>query len=446
MFDLTKKVQLDSESHKKYVALRIALHIVFFIGVFFIAYNILFPAISLVFSFANINSPKNNLNLSTATLKSDALTKGSVTDNDVLGFAAHPSGIFSHAIVEITANNKSGNIENASVEIRKSYEAFFYPTGDPVGFKDGTLLVADNAYYIVSDGALRKFSNVALTAQLGYSKNSFMSVSQDDLKYNKPGDDITNGATNYPDDTLFAIGDTYYQLKDQQLFPFVSTRAFFSQFEANQAIIKDDSFLKNHTVSDKQLGFADGTLASFDQSVFILSEGKSYPISNAETFVKMGFDWNNVIAVNSEELGIYAKQKQFTYNQPHPDGTLFLDQKINKYFVIQNEEKHPIENAAVAKTYAEQKPVLVSLQESEVSVSCQLKKKFLSLSNTYTCNIPLNSIDSFLGFDFQIDAKFTDNEKISNINTTFYTSPTWENFILFLSKIKGGLITNYTQQ
>jgi len=444
MLDLTKEIKLEPHLRKRYTVARIFLYAVFLIIVLLALDRILFPSLSFTFSFSNINSLKNNLELSNITAKSETLAKGLAVANDAITFDANPSGTFSSATVKFTTDNNSKNIENTPIRIRKSYEAFFYPTGAPIGFRDGTLLVADGVYYIVSDGALRKFSNIALVTRLGYSKNSFLQVSQDDLKYNDPGDDI-NDIGNYPNDTLFAIGDTYYQLKNQQLYPFVSTKAFFSQFDANQAIIKTADFFSQYELAETSLGFADGTLASLAPSVFILSEGKSYPISNAETFIKMGFDWNNLVQVDSVELGIYEKQRQFTYNQPHPNGTLFFDQRINKYFVIKDEEKHPIESAAVAKTYSKQKPVLADLQENEVGVSCQLKKKLFS-SYTYSCDAPLNSFDNFPGTDFQIDAKFKDGAKISNADITFFTSINLGNFNAALSKIKGNVFTNYNIQ
>ena len=155
------------------------------------------------------------------------------------------------------------------------------------------------------------------------------------MRYNEIGNTITD-ASSYPDGSLFAIGDTYYQMQNQKLVPFVSTRAFFSQFETNQSIIKNDDFLKNYPVSDDQLGFAEGTLASFEQSVFILSEGKSYPVADAETFVQMGFDWNNVVALDSEELNIYKKQKQFGNHYYKK----FLEHRLNVRHYLKMESLH----------------------------------------------------------------------------------------------------------
>lgn len=443
MLDLTKEIQLEPYLRKKYIAAQVFLYIVFLAIVLFTSGSILFPSLFFVFDFDNTNSPKNTLNLSSTTIQSGTLSKGSAVANDILALDANPYGIFSKAVINLTTNGTPKNMENTSVTIRKSYEAFFYPTGSPIGFRNGTLLTADRSYYIVSNDVLRKFSNVDIVTRLGYSKNAFMQVSQDDLKYNKSGDDIAD-STVYPDSTFFTVGDTYYQLKDQQLFPFASTRAFLSQFDADQAITKTDDFLSQYKLSETSLGFADGTLGSLAPSVFILSEGKSYPISNAETFVRMGFDWNNVIQLDSEEFGIYERQKQFTYNQPHPNGTLFMDQKTNKYFVIMNGEKHPVESAAIAKTYSKQKPVIADLEESETGVSCQLKKNWLS-NNAYACTVSLDSLNNFVGNSFQIDAKFADKTKVVNVNTTFSTSLTWANLRSTLSRIKGNLVTNYTQ-
>lgn len=443
MFDLTREVRLDQESQKKYAALRIALHIVFLFGIFLIAYYILFPTVSLIFSFANANSLKNTLVSPRISSALDKTTKSQIAANNTLFFNANPIGNFSTANFTFTTDKKSMGMKKFDVKIRKSYQAFFYPTGKPAGFKNGTLLSSNGSYYIIYDEKLHKFSEAAIVLKLGYSKNSFLEVSQNDLLSNEIGSEIES-ADSYPEGTLFAIGETYYQMQNQKLFPFVSTRAFFSQFEANQAIIKDAAFLKIYPASDDQLGFVDGTLASFEQSAYILSEGKSYPIVNAETFIQMGFNWNDIVALDSEELNIYKKQKQFNRDQPHPNGTVFFDQATEKYFVIKNNEKHPIENAAVVKTYSKQKFVIANSKESEASVSCQLEKSFLS-SQKYHCDVPLDSFEKFLGNDYQIETKFANEAEISNIDVTFSTPLSWPNLRSSLSRIKVNLRNNYIQ-
>jgi len=215
----------------------------------------------------------------------------------------------------------------------------------------------------------------------------------------------------------------------------VSARAFLSQFDGISAIAKDKDFLSRYPVSETYLGFADGTLVSSAESVFILSEGKSYPIENDVTFSAMGFSWDDVIAVTANEIGVYKKQKQFTRNDSHPNGTIFVDQKTNKYFIIKDKKRKPIISPALIKTYSKQKPVLASSLEAEKESSCTLKKKFFS-SNTYECRVSLKDLTLLTGNDYQMSATFSNSAKPSSINATFSTPLTFHSLRNSLSTIK----------
>ncbi|HBI33726.1 MAG TPA: hypothetical protein DEA43_00155 [Candidatus Moranbacteria bacterium] len=438
MFDLTKNVTLEPALQKRYTVLRALLHFVFLIAMFFILYRILFPIVPLNFSMNTPNSNKNTLVSPRLNQTGGFPVEKSIGSNETLIFNANPIGQFSKANISFTLEKNSNNIENTLVKISKSYQAFFFPIGKPADFKDGTLLTTSaGEYYIVSDGLLRKFSSTNIILDLGYPKSAFVEVSQDDLKLNKTGDEITN-AENYPNDTLFVIDDNFYRLKNQQLSPFVSARAFLTQFDMTSAIVKDKDFLSRYPVSETYLGFADGTLVSSAESVFILSEEKSYPIENDVTFLAMGFAWNDVIAVTSNELGIYKKQKQFTRNSAHPNGTIFIDQETNNHFIIKDEKKRPINSPALVKTYAKQKPITASTAQAAKESVCTLEKKMLS-SNTYQCDVPLEDLTPLTGNDYQISTTFSKNAKVNTIDTTFSTPMTFHSLRNSLSTIKNKL-------
>ena len=327
LFDLTEKIKLEHDSQHQYNIARLALHVIFLFAMLFVMYRILFPIIPLDF---DMNSPiaiKNSLVFPRISQSNEFPKNKIIQANDTLVFNANPIGNFSKATLSFTLEKGSGDIENTPIKIRKSYQSFFYPTGNQAGFKDSTLLsTPDGNYYIVSNGLLRRFANTDIILAMGYPKSAFLNIASNDLKLNKTGQDIED-INVYPDSTLFAIDDTYYQLQNQQLLPFVSVPAFLSQFDPTSAIAKNSDFLSNYPPAETSLGFADGTLVSSAGSVFILSKGKSYPIESDVTCATMGFDWNNVIAVSEGELSAYERQKQFTNNTPHPDGTIFLDQK-----------------------------------------------------------------------------------------------------------------------
>ncbi|MEI7891236.1 MAG: hypothetical protein WCI36_04710 [bacterium] len=434
IFDLTANIQLGGKLKKQYNALRLLLHIIFALTMLFIIYRILFPIVPLDFAMDTPNSTKNTLVNPRIAQSGEFPPKATMQPNETLLFNANPVGQFSKANITLALAKNSAGLENAEVKIKKSYQAFFYPTGEPIGFKDGTLLSTSNGnYYLISNKKLRKFANTDTILKLGYPKSAFLEVAQDDLRLNKKGEDIVD-VTSYPEDTIFAIDDTYYQLKNQQLVAFVSTRAFLSQYKAQMAVAKNSDFLSNYPIAETFLGFCDGTLGSSADSVFILSEGKSYPIENAVTFEAMGYSWDDVIALTSDELGVYKKQKQFINSNPHPNGTIFIDQDSGKYFLIKDKQKIPLEISSTIQTY-NQKPIVASMKSSEIENTCTLKKKFLSSTN-FECAISLENIESLLGNDYELSIQFPAAMKISTLNTTFSTPMTTSNLRNSLSIIK----------
>lgn len=442
MINLSQKVMLQSKWKKIYIISRIFLYLIFLLAAFFVAYKILFPEISLDYSFNNTNSLKNTL-VSARTNSQNPPKNGLVKSGETLTFDANPMGNFEDAKFSVVLDKSSKNPEGMTVKIRKSYAAFFYPEGSPIGFPDGSLLSIDGNYYVVSNGKTREFVSGSALDQLGYSRSSFLRASQDDLKSNPAGEPVLD-AKSYPDGTLIVIGNQYYQFKSQQLIPFISDKAFLSRYEPTQAIPKNEDFLTDKVVSENFIGFADGTLASSDQSVFILSRGNSYPIADSATFVAMGFDWNNVSPLTPGEINAYKRQKQFTINQPHPDGTLFYDKKENRYFVIDGGQKHPVENQLVIKMYAKTQPIVADSQGLEKTISCNPTKAPLTL-RTFTCQLNLSQINEISGNDYQFDTSFGSDVKLQAANVVFFTQFNQSNVMTSLSLIKNRLQNNYVK-
>ena len=441
MFDLTEKIRFTPPLQKKYIRARILLHFVFFLSLIYIANRVLFPSQALDLFFDNINSTKNTI-VNPRADDGKIPPKGLIPNGNTFTFNANPIGNFS-SVTFAFDTDKNFNAENAIVSARKSYQAFFYPIGKPLGFKSGSLLTtSDGNYYIVSNGLLRWFANTNIILEFGYPKDSFISISNENLKYNSSGPDIISSNT-YPDDSLFIIDDKYYQLKNGQLLSFVSNRAYLSQYQVIQAIAKNEDFFNIYPASEMSLGFSNATLGSAGESVFILSDGKSYPIADFNTFLQMGFSWDNVIALESDELGAYEQQKQFNLNQAHPDGTLFSDKKTNTYFLIDNGEKRPILNGEILGTYPKQNIIEVDQEGSQKKLTCLLKKQFLK-SNTYGCEMPLEEIANVIGNDYEIKVQFNSETKIKHVNLNFSTPIAWSNLRLSLSKIKENLKSNYT--
>jgi hypothetical protein len=438
MFDLTKQIQLPQDFQKKYVIARTTLHVVFFVGMTYVAYRILFPIIPFDFSLNNPNSNKNTLVSPRLAQTGEFPKKGIIESGGTLLFNANPFGQFSNATVTLTASKKQTTLEGTVIKISRSFQAFFYPTAKAIGFKNGTLLTTPNgAYYLISDGMARKFANTDIILQLGYPKSAFINVNENDLTNNPIGNEISNSAT-YPNDSIFKVDETFYQLKDGEMTAFISPRAFLSQFKPEQAIAKNADFLSGQKISEKYLGFSDGTLGSSADSVFILSEDKSYPVADAETFNQMGLNWNDVIPLNQDELSIYARQKQFTVDAPHPNGTVFLDQDSKEYFIIKDGAKLLVPSKLILETYSKNSAVLASTKQAKQETSCVLTKNFLS-SNSYSCQLPLDNLINLSGNDYQISSEFKALSNLTDLNATFSTPLSFDSFKNSLAKIKNAI-------
>ncbi len=440
MLDFTKNIVLEPSWQKYYGRLRALLYALAIAWGIVLTYTILFPSVPFKYSFNSDAFTKN-----TITDPRDenglAIEKGKLAKDKKIVMDTALLGNFSTADVTLTLK-KNSDISGSALVAHKSYRAFLYPTGDPVGFQDGNLLFSKGDFYIISNGEKRLFASQELTQAFGFTPDMFIMIDNDELNYNQSGADITDSTT-YPDGTLFVINNTYYQLKNNTLFPFVSTGAFLSRYDARLALKKEVDFLDKFAISEEQIGMADGTLASIGISVSILRAGKNYPISSPQIFEELGYDWGAIYAANSEEVGIYKKQKILMQDAVHPDGTIFEDIQNKKYYIIQNGQKHPIIGTHLIEAYTRKiKPVIADSSSLENVATCTLKKDFLSWGkNTYTCTLSISKIANEKGNDYQFYSQFNSIATIDQININFHTAANWQNAKNALSRIKNSPLT-----
>lgn len=424
MFDFTKEVDLDQKNYRIYRRLQKFLYLVAVFLVFYFSYLILFPNQFFTFSFLNPDSTKNTI-LKPNTGSKEFPVHGKISEKNELFFNAVPTGDFSKAKINLDLSNDSQKIIQPILSARKSYQAFLYDEGNPIGFKDGSLLKNNGNYYLVSDGELRKFSDLKILSELGYSDKNFMEVANEELKYNPAGQLIENENL-YPNAAIFNINDAYYILENQMLKKFVSEQAFLTQHVSSQAIEKDKNFLENYSVSDDLVGFADGTLIAYGNSVFIISGEKILPIDETITFESKGYDWADLINASGDEIALYKKSKLFQISNIHPDGTVFKTLENSRYYIIENNQKHLLPSENIAKSWTKKNPVLVSEKGLEISAKCNLKKSVLF--NFYSCEMPLDNFVNLLGPEYEFRLASGNNIKIDSINVDFAKNINSKNF------------------
>jgi hypothetical protein len=183
-------------------------------------------------------------------------------------------------------------------------------------------------------------------------------------------------------------------------------------------------------------------LLSANNSVFIASQGKIWPIADAITFSSMGWDWNDVVASNSEEIGNYEKQKLFTLKNPHPDGTIFSEKESGKYFLIENGEKREIGNIENFLPFTRTNPIIADEKGLEIKSRCELQSAF-GFGKKYKCAIPIQEMRTLVGNDFRFEANFGNEVKITQISATFKKAFNLENLKSSVSILKNRTAANY---
>jgi hypothetical protein len=312
-----------------------------------------------------------------------------------------------------------------------------------MGFRDGTLLKNKNDFYMVSDGKLRKFADMRIIDAFGFFENSFLSVEEDELAYNSKGDDIDKNSR-YPDDSLFLIQDNFYQLQDSKLKKFVSDSAFFTYYDLSQAIKKNSDFLKEYEISSDLIGFFEGSLLSYADSIYVVEDGKIFPIDNPLTFSGKDFDWNDVVQASADEIAIYEKEKLFTIANNHPSGTIFTTTEDHLSYLIIGGEKHLLPGENIASSWTNTAPIPVSQNSLDIKSSCQIKKSSLR-SNVFECSLSIAEMQQLIGSDYVFSLKPTKETQLDFIHVEFKKDVGFKNLRFTAGEILNRIKNNYAR-
>ena len=437
-FDFTKEISLQGKTLRIYRWLRGMLFVTFLLLAIYLAILVLFPSRHFSFDFTNPTSSSNSI-VGPRDMQDVPKTDGMASKENPLVFDTMINESFPDALVNFSLNEDLTSPLSGNISIQKTYRALFYPTGTPIGFKDGTLVKTGFDHFIISNGSLRKFSTLALK-NLGFSENQFIQVDANDLKYNPVGDFIAPN-DGYPNDSLFKISDNFYMFENGKLRPFTSLAAFNSQYDSSLAIEKNDDFLNQYPLDENPIGFSDGSLISYADSVFIVSEGNVYPIDNPQTFIADGFDWNDVIPANADEIGLYTRTKLFNKTSTNPAGAIFSAVESPLWYVIKDEKKLPIPSEKILNSWLRKKPILFSTSDT---AQCQIKKiGYFFQNNSYSCQLKLRDTRALYGNEFRFTLQPDSEIQLSQIDITYSKAINTSNLRSSLAGLYNKITSNY---
>lgn len=425
ILDFSPKIKLEKKEAELYIYLKSLVYLASLSAGLFLFYLIFFPSQNFFFIFANPNSLDNTL-ISPRDQSGNLPIKNILESGQALFFNAEMREKYSDVEIEVELAKDSDLPSTGKVQLRKTYRAMLFPEGNPVGFKEGSLIRDEKNYFIISENKLRSIS-ISLIEKLGFSEKAFVQVETADLKYNPMGEPISD-SNNYPPSSLFQIESIYYILDSGKLRPFSSANAYLSQYSSDQAIWKDSAFLNDYAISNDPVGFADGSLVSSGISAFVISQKNLFPINNVITFESKGFRWEDVVPIGSDEIALYEKQKLFNIQSLHPNGVIFSDEKENAHFMIDDGTKKRIPSKNILQSWLRKSPVPFSLEALNIFRSCALHQKKLSLKPAYFCVISIKDLENLPGTGFEFESTFDSDVKLGVIDANFKKELSYSNF------------------
>jgi len=344
--------------------------------------SLLFPTITQSFDFRNPGASRNSI-VDPQDSDHTPLTNGKLANDQTLQAYTSLLGDFSAASIAFTLEQDSAFPESIPATLKRTYRAMLLPVGEPI-------------------------------------------------------------AAVQPENILH-VQNTYYVLKNDTLYPFVSDAAYHSRFGDDQPVKEvDPSVLTLFTLSNQPIGFRIGSLLSFADGVFIVTSNTEIrPVGSAEIFLALGYRFEDVVPVSEEDLGIYTRGRIILLNTPHADGTLFRDNSTGDVYLIEQGFRRLVQDTEYLRFLeSKQLPIGANSADASETVTCTLQGTLFP--RTYRCTALLENLNDNLGNDYELTlGPAQEDYEMRTLSLAFDTHVTLENAHILAAKVKNRILTRF---
>ncbi len=183
-----------------------------------------------------------------------------------------------------------------------------YPKGAPIKYPNYSILKSPSGdIYLIVDDEKRRFSSLEVFKSFGFHPDEILSVPHADLSYYRNAKEI-NESSSYLTGALLqdsSSGGVYYVL-DGKKAPIVDKMMLSTKFKnykvQRSTIAELDKYEKINPVL-----FDDGEIlkSSTVNTVYLISDGKKRPFLSGDIFLKLGYNFANIIEVSPQLLSLY---------------------------------------------------------------------------------------------------------------------------------------------
>ena len=146
MLDFTQEIPLESKDYKYYRKFQFFLYLIAFFVALYLSYLIAFPHKLFLFNFSNPTASENNI-YNPRVENALYPENGIVLANKNLLFNTNITSDYSKANVNlILAKPVDKKFSIGDILLKRSYQSFLFPEGNPKGFRKGSLLKKENDF------------------------------------------------------------------------------------------------------------------------------------------------------------------------------------------------------------------------------------------------------------------------------------------------------------
>lgn len=434
MINILKTASLSRVATRWYWVFRVILLILFvgFIG--WVLVKTIFPNGGGYFDFKSYGSGKNTL-ADPRYNSGNPVDKGVVKKGGSMMVNASASGDFSKAKIILNGNFPSQK-DLGIIVLTQAYRAYLYPLGDPVICpREGSLVSFGGRYGIISQGKIRYFYSQADVLQRGYNLSQFKEFSSQGVGQCPLGSDIVS-TEQVVSGTIVRADDGFFQFSENEWNSFVSNEAFYSRYRDEDALSVSQETILQYPVSEIRIGYLDGTVVSYGESVYVVEGDILRPVDSSDTFLAKGYLWDDVIPLNGEEFGMYTRGKLYTKREPHPTGTTFLEQETNKMYLVEDQKRREVSSLELRTQFSSIRTILASSVELG---SCPVYSGWL----THLCRIDWSKNRSGIGAEYQLVYASGSDVQLDSMEVVFLREKNSRNWWLFVSDIVSKLRSRY---
>lgn len=170
----------------------------------------------------------------------------------------------------------------------------------------------------------------------------------------------------YPDGSLLQVSGQpgVYLIKDGKKRPFWSKSAFLASYNQKNVIKVSQSELDIYD-DGKPIKYAEYSLLQGpDGNIYLITDNQKRLIESEEVFRNIGFNPEEVVAVEQADLDSYSDGEPVTLNSIYPTGTLLQSKQTGGVTFVQNGVQHPIWSKEILKSsFPGRRPSLVDESE-----------------------------------------------------------------------------------